>query len=104
MKTITLSWNLPVVRVSGLPLAAEDIEQVAVEISADQGANWAPLNTVLAEDPQELPVPDLEAGDWRFKFVAEDTEGRKSTSTEFVASIADESPPGPVTDISASIS
>ena len=99
-KNVTLTWELPTTRTGGGDLPLDEIAETQVAMSADGGANYTPLPPVPPTDPQEKFVPDLEAGDWHFQFVVVDTLGQSSPPANHVETVADDSPPGPVTNIS----
>jgi hypothetical protein len=103
MKSVTLTWDLPVVRTSGLPADPADVESVQVELSADGGVNYGEIARVPAADPQTAFVPDLEVGPWPFRITAWDTAGIAGEPTVHVVTVPDESPLGPVTNIVATL-
>lgn len=89
---VTLSWALPTTRESGKPLAVEDIQSVVVEVSANDGADWAlvgsfPPNVLSTE------VTDLDFGTWLFRGIVVDTKGRPSAPLQAVLVNEDTSPP-----------
>jgi hypothetical protein len=102
MKNATVTWDLPTVRESGLPMSADSIAGVEVSMSADLGANWAVLNTI-APPTTELLIPDLETGDWQLSLVVIDTDGRRSAAVEYPFNIADDTNPGAVTNVNVTL-
>jgi len=100
MKSATISWVLPLVRDDGEALDPADIDFVDVGMSADLGQTFGDLTQVLPTDPQNVFVPDLEIGDWHFRFVVQDSKGDRSMEVFYVVSVPDErAAPGIVTDV-----
>jgi hypothetical protein len=100
-KNVTVRWDLPTVRQSGNSLPLEEIEHVIAEISADGGANFGNLDVITPSAPQSVFVPDLEPGEWHFRFTVVDTGGKRSKGVTHVETVADETPPGEVTNITS---
>lgn len=101
-KSATVSWDLPKVRESGLPLKPGDIQGVEVALAVI-GADFTVLNIVPAPE-LELLVPDLEAGDWAFRLVCLDIADRRSAEVAVPFTIPDETPPGLVTNAGVTLS
>lgn len=99
MTTAIITWTLPATRESGLPLAVADIASVALALSADGGANFAPLGDVLSTDTQEFTVADLSVGDWQVQLVVLDTSGRTSQPVVALFNVPDDTPPGTVISV-----
>ena len=97
---ITLSWALPTTRESGKPLAVADIAHVAIELSANGGADWAPIGTFGAE-VTSIPVTDLDFGIWTFRGTVVDTKGRSSAPLETVFVVEDTTAPGALVSLTA---
>jgi len=98
-KDVTVTWDLPTTRTGGGELRPEDIEETRPEMSADGGANFTPLPPVPPDVPQEVNVPDLEPGNWHFRFVLVDTLGQESPPANHIVTVVDDSPPNPVENI-----
>lgn len=92
MANVRVLWALPTTRESGKPLNPADIRHVRVEVSADGGANYAPVGdfppTVL-----DTTVTDLDFGTWTFRGLVVDTQGR--VSPPLVATFVNEDTTGP---------
>ena len=101
-KSVTWFWELPTTRESGRPLAETDIAGVEVSLSADL-VNFTVLNTV-APPELSLLVPDLEIGDWLFRFVVIDTANRRSMDVDVSVNIADDTAPGIVFNVTHTLS
>lgn len=97
---ITLRWALPTTRASGKPLAAADIQHVAIEVSADNGANYSLLGT-FPPDVLSTQLTDLDFGLWAFRGVVFDTKGRTSAPLEAFLAIEDTSPPSALVTLEA---
>ncbi|MBP8181890.1 MAG: hypothetical protein KAZ88_12990 [Acidimicrobiia bacterium] len=96
MANVRVQWVLPTTRESGKPLAAADIAAVAIEISADGGANYSPVGEFGA-DVLETTVADVDFGEFFFRGTVRDTKGR--VSNPVVASVVNEdtTPPSELT-------
>lgn len=97
---VTLNWALPTTRESGKPLLVSDIQHVVIEVSANEGVDWALVGTfppnVLSAD-----VTDLDFGTWLFRGIVVDTKGRPSAPLEAVVVNEDTSPPSQLVSLSA---
>lgn len=100
-KNVTVRWVLPTTRQGGGELLPEDIQHTRAELSADGGANFSELDLVAPDVAQEVFVPDMEVGEWHFRFTVFDKLGQKSPPANYVETVADDSPPNPVTDITS---
>ncbi len=98
-KDVTIAWDLPTTRTGGGELRPEDILETRPEMSADGGSNYTALPPVFPTDPQEIMVPDLEPGNWHFRFVLVDILDQESAPAHWVETVADESPPNPIENI-----
>ena len=89
---VTLQWELDLTRTSGKPLALVDIKHVVIDVTADDGASWAPIG---AFPPSVLStqITDLDFGTWRFRGVVVDTKDRPSAPLEATLVNEDNSPP-----------
>ena len=103
MKTALSTWDLPTTRESGNPLPVDEILHVEVSVSADLGATYTVLDSVIPPDT-ELTVPDLEAGEWRFRLVVVDINNRRSADVDVSVVVPDETAPGVVTNVQISLS
>ena len=99
------NWNLPTTRgaPSNRPLPIEEISHTLIEASLDAGATWTELSVVPATDPQTFRVTDAEIGRWDFRGIVVDQNGRTSTPLEGSVEVPDESPPGPITDLTITL-
>ncbi len=98
-KDVTVTWDLPTTRTGGGELQPEDVLETRPEMSADGGSNFTSLPPVPPNVPQEVNVPDLEPGNWHFRFVLVDTLGQESAPASHIVTVLDESPPNPVENI-----
>jgi len=99
MKTVNLSWDMPTTRESGLPLALPDILHTEISMSADLGANFTLIGTVLSSDASVFVQPDLVVGDYIFRLIVADVDNRLSIPVDVPVNVADETPPGAVSNI-----
>jgi hypothetical protein len=97
---ITLVWELPTTRESGKPLAVTDIQHVAVEVSANGGADWASIGT-FGPELTSVPVSDLDFGIWTFRGIVVDTKGRASAPVETVFVVEDTTAPSALVSLTA---
>lgn len=101
-KNVTGTWALPTTRQQGGPLPIEEIQRTLVEMSADGGANFVDLVNVGPTDAQQFFIPDLEQGAYVFRFTVFDTAGQAGTVHTERVEVADDSPPGPITNVTIS--
>lgn len=99
-RNVTVTWVLPTVRESGKPLDIADIAAVELAISVDN-ATWSPYDE-FANDVTETVVPELDAGDWYFRGVVRDTNGRFSQPVYGTVQIPDETAPGALSSLTLS--
>lgn len=104
MNNSTVVWTLPTERESGGPLPVEEIAGVDVSMSANLGTDWTFLGRVLPSETQTTSVNDLAPGDWIYKMIVIDTDDRPSKEWLEPFKVADDSPPGTVTDVSVTLS
>lgn len=76
MANVKVQWSLPTTRESGNPLAVDDIDHVAVELSAD-GVNFAVLGT-FPPNVLETVVEALDTGEFSFRGTVVDKKARRS--------------------------
>jgi len=98
-KNVTLSWDLPTERTGGGALPIEDIQDTRIEMSADGGANYGDLARILPVEAQEVFVPDLEPGEWHFRITVLDDNDKVSAPHIEIATVLDDSPPNPVSNV-----
>jgi hypothetical protein len=98
MKTVNLTWDLPITRGDGTPLPTTEIKHVQISLSADLGASYVVLNPTPAGPITQLTVPDLEVGEWRFRAVVIDTQDRPSANADLTVVIASDAAPNPVSN------
>jgi hypothetical protein len=101
MSTATLNWTIPTVRADGAPMDISEVSHVAISMSADGGANFGPESNVLSTDPQTFVVDSLVPGNYIFRAVVVDTDGRRSGDADQVGNVL--APPGVITDLSVII-
>lgn len=82
MKTVQITWDLPTTRESGNPLDVLEIAGVDISLSADLGANFVLLGTVLPPDVQERIIPDLVDGDYIIRLVVRTVGGEESSGVD----------------------
>jgi hypothetical protein len=97
-KNVNVSWDLPTTRESGLPLDPADIQHVSVELSADLGTTFTPINDI-APPATDITVPDLDIGDWIFRLIVVDTAGRLSVEVDTPVNVPDETNPSSVINV-----
>jgi len=98
-KNVTVTWDIVPQRQQGAALPLDEIELVRVDISADGGASYVELSRISPTDPQQVFVPDLETGEWRFRFTVIDTNGVASDPQIEIVTVIDDSPPLGVTNV-----
>jgi hypothetical protein len=95
MANVRLTWGLPTVRGSGKPQDPALLSGVEIAVSSDGGQTFTVTDlfppAVLTTD-----FTDLEPGEWFFRGVAIDTAGRRGPASVSSVSLADTSPPGPL--------
>lgn len=97
-KNVNVSWDLPTTRESNLPLNPDDIQHVEVSLSANLGGDFTIINTI--EPPTtDITVPDLDVGDWIFRLVVVDTDGRRSINIDVDVNVPDETNPSSVVNV-----
>lgn len=97
---VTLQWELPTSRTSGRALTPADILHVAVDVSANGGADWAPIG----EFPPEVlstQVTDLDFGTWKFRGVVVPRKGLFSDPLYAEVVNEDTSPPNVLVSLTA---
>lgn len=104
MKNVTVTWDLPTTRESGLPLNADDIQFVEVLLSADLGANFVVVDQILPSTTQEVFLPDQDVGDWIIRLIVVDSADRRSNTVDVPYNIADVTPPGIVLNVGITLS
>jgi len=92
MKNLLISWELPIERELGGVLDVTEIAHVAVAGSANGGVDYAPLGNIAPPD-LNVAVNDVAFGDWIFRFITVDTNGAQSSGLEVPYTVADDSPP-----------
>ena len=102
-KNVTIVWTLPTTREGGGALNENDIQHVLPAMSADGGANFTALAPVTPGEIQQVFVPDLEVGEWIFRFIVVDTDGQSSDVHEEPVEVLDDSPPNPISDVTVTI-
>lgn len=93
MANVKLTWTLPTTRQSGRPLPVEEIAAVEIAQSADGGASFGVID-VLPPTVLSTVVSELEPGEWFFRGVVLDKNGRRSAARTGSIVVPDETPPG----------
>lgn len=97
MKTILINWILPTARQEGGPITPADIARVEIELSADNGANFASVGT-FTPDILETLVADLPFGtQYQVRGRAVDQTNQAGNWAVEPFAITDTSPPGLLT-------
>lgn len=99
MKTMTVTWALPVTRESGGPLLPADIQHTRVEMRVVGAPTFTVMGSVLPGDVQTFTITDVDVGDWELRLVVVDTAGRESAPVDTPFNVPDESAPSGVTDV-----
>ena len=92
---VLLQWELPVSRASGRPLVPEDILHVAVDVSANEGADWTSIG-LFPPEILETRITDLDFGVWKFRGVVVPKKGLSSDPLYAEVVNEDTSPPLPL--------
>lgn len=99
-KNVTISWDLPTVREDGSPLLASDILEVQVSIRVDNPtAPWTLVASISPASPQDFTAGDVDVGDWEYKLVVVDTEGRLGAAVITKFTVVSDAPPEIVTNV-----
>lgn len=101
MAKATLNWTLPTQRVNGVALDPAEIDRTDIMMSADGGANFSPPAPVTPDVPQTFEVDNLTAGEYVFRAIVVDTDGRTSDIAEVTGSVLDA--PAAIADLSVTI-
>lgn len=102
MPNVTLVWTLPNKRESGRPLNPADI--MGVEIAASVDNTTFTVMEVLPPTSTEVTLTELEPGDWFFRGVVVDKDGRRSAPVTITQTVPDTSPPQGLPNFSATVS
>ena len=97
MRDVTVTWVLPTTRESGKPLAPADIDRVILEMSVD-GSNYVGVDE-FPSSVLSTVVVELESGEWFFRGTVRDTKARKSKPVVRSIVIEDDTPPGPLVEL-----
>jgi len=101
MKDAHISYDLPTTRESGLPLPAAEIAGVEISLSADAGANFVVVDTVVPPS-MGLDITQLENGTWIARLIVIDTAGQRSMTVD-QPFVSDDSAPGIVTNVNVAL-
>ena len=93
MANVKVVWVLPDVRKSGKPLKPEDIDHVEIQISADKGVTFVKYDD-FPREILETTVTELEPGEWVFKGLVHDIQGRVNNGKTASIVVPDTTPPG----------
>ena len=110
MKNALLTYNLPTTRTSGQDAPVTEIRHVEISLSADLGVNFGVLSNVTPFLPdgvtplRELFVPDLEIGDWVFRFVVVGNDDTRSADLDFPVLVPDDTPFNTVLNVAVTLS
>lgn len=97
-KNVNIAYTLDLTRVSGLPLAIEEVAGVELHLSANNGVDFGIVTTILPSVGNHT-VPELEIGTWVLRLIVVDTEGRKSTPVDTSVDVPDETNPSAVASV-----
>ena len=100
-RNVNVNWVYPTTRESGLPLDPADLAGMELSLSVD-GATWSLYNTFAANVVSTI-VPELETGTWWFRGVVRDVQGRLSAPVISSIDIPDETPPGPLANLTVTL-
>jgi hypothetical protein len=100
-RNVTVAWVYPTTRESGKPLNPADIAGMELSLSVD-GATWSVYNT-FANNVVSTTVPELEAGEWFFRGVVKDIQGRSSSPLVKSIVIPDETPPAALANLTLTL-
>ena len=92
---VTLQWELPTTRTSNRAFMPADVLHVAVDVSANGGADWAPIGQFPPE-VLSTEVTDLDFGTWKFRGVVVPKRGAPSEPMYAEVVNEDLSPPNPL--------
>ena len=77
MSRAILNWTLPTERENGAPMDVAEIAHTEIEVSADGGANYS-SPVIIPVPTTTFEVADLVAGNYSFRGVVVDIDGRRS--------------------------
>ncbi len=100
-RNVNVSWVLPTTRASGKPLNPADVAGMELSLSVDN-TNWAVFDT-FPKETLSTTVTELEAGEWFFRGIVRDVQGRSSVPLVRSIVIPDETPPGPLANLVLSL-
>ena len=103
-KNVSVTWDLPTTRQSGLALDLTEIQHVLVAFRVIGAPEFTTLGQVLPTDPQAFAIADVDIGDWELRLVVVDTANRVSAPVDTAFNIPDESPPGVVVNVAITLS
>jgi hypothetical protein len=100
-RNINVNWVYPTVRESGKPLLPSEIQSMELSLSVDN-TNWAIFNTYPASQTSTL-VTEMDAGEWFFRGIVIDTNNRRSAPLVASVVVPDETNPGALTSLTATL-
>lgn len=107
-KTALVTWGLPTTRESGNALTPAEIAGVDIDFAVERTDGGSPVFTNLGRRmptaTQDWSIPDLDAGNWIVRLTVEDTAGKKSTPVDTVFTVADETNPSGVVNVTVALS
>lgn len=91
-RNVNVNWEYPTTRESGKPLDPADIAGLELSISVDN-ATWSVFDNFV-HPVTGTQVTELEIGEWFFKGVVKDIQGRASKPSFASVVVPDETAPG----------
>ena len=102
MANVKVTWVLPVTRESGKPLSVADIAGVEIQLSANGGQNYATLDS-YPPNVLEMIQTDLEPGEWFFRGIVHDKDGKASEPLAKSILIPDHTAPSTLLSLNLSL-
>lgn len=103
MRNVRISWDLPTTREQGGPLDVSEINYVEVELSADGGANFSPVDQV-SPPATDIQINDLPFGDtYVVRLRVLDQSLRASADVDTPFAVSDDSAPGVVQNVQVTL-
>lgn len=87
MARATLNWTLPTTRVNGAALTPAEIDRTDIMMSADGGNTFSTPVQVPSDAVQTFVIDNLDPGDYVFRAIVIDTDGRASASADVTGAV-----------------